>query len=91
MLDRLAISGGILKLLMAKHPYAEGLQIIFIPSTVPPNFYFCFTFDEPRWYSCADYKARKLLSQDVVQTLMLEKEQKNSEFYVHHRLPNTTI
>lgn len=75
--------------LMAKHPYAEGLQIIFIPSTIPPIF--SFTFDEPRWYSfySADYKVGKLLSQDVVQVLVPEKEQ---EFYVHHaRFPNTTI
>lgn len=76
---------------MAKHPYPEGVQIIFIPSTVPLNFYFCCTFDEPSWYSCADYKAGKLFSQGVVQVLMSEKEQKNLEFYVHHGFPNRTI
>lgn len=69
----------------------KGLQIIFIPSTFPYIFYFYFTFDEPKWQSFADCKVGKLLSQGVVLVLMSEKEQKNLEFYVHHRFPNTTI
>lgn len=67
---------------MAKHPYAKGLQIIFIPSAVPANFNLVLLLISQGGivFTVLDCKGGKLLSQEVVQVLVSEKEQKKGEF-----------